>query len=312
MCATYVGIICSRPEVQVLLPQVFLGNEKMFLVRDLLVLRPDLPPNVFFWRLRSSWTNTNVLSAILSLVARSLRSLRDRFQFFMLWDCASQHLDLRLFTHARQLGIPLILIPAQATWLLQPCDTHAFVQVKRFLKTEYLRELMQSPDGQVSDLVWMRVMVRAVQMVIQANDWGPAFAADGISDDQRLVSRYIREQIRDQACAPAPATAPSLDALGVLLPGRCALRRDRILTSAVQMRPAPRALPAPASRPRGALALTLDPDVPSLGRTRSASRIIASLIAPIPSDAASIPVGRRLGPAPKAKPKAASSRARDA
>jgi hypothetical protein len=56
-CLTHVAIIASRPDVQRVLPQELLGNQRVLLARDVREVQPHLPSNVHIIRGKSGWTN---------------------------------------------------------------------------------------------------------------------------------------------------------------------------------------------------------------------------------------------------------------
>ena len=56
-CLAHVAIIASRPDVQRVLPQELLGNQRVLLARDVREVQPHLPSNVHIIRDKSGWTN---------------------------------------------------------------------------------------------------------------------------------------------------------------------------------------------------------------------------------------------------------------
>ena len=56
--STLVAIICDAPNIQPLIPQFFICNERWFPLAQLAILRAGLPKNVRLLRQRSAWNNT--------------------------------------------------------------------------------------------------------------------------------------------------------------------------------------------------------------------------------------------------------------
>ena len=53
-CLTHIAFICDQPAVQVLLPQVLIGNYSTSLVRDLALMNAERPRNVYLIRQKSA------------------------------------------------------------------------------------------------------------------------------------------------------------------------------------------------------------------------------------------------------------------
>ena len=71
-CMTHVGLICDRSDIQPLLPQVFIINERTAPARDMAALRAACPPNVRFVKQKSAWTNVFVTAYIVRLLGIAL------------------------------------------------------------------------------------------------------------------------------------------------------------------------------------------------------------------------------------------------
>ena len=56
-CLTHVGLICDRPDLQPLLPQVIIGNERTFPKASFAALQAACPPNVVLVRQKSAWND---------------------------------------------------------------------------------------------------------------------------------------------------------------------------------------------------------------------------------------------------------------
>jgi hypothetical protein len=121
-----VAFICEKPEIQPLLPQVIVGNHATFLVRDLAALQAAAPPNVHLVRQKSAWNNQQLMCRIINMLGLALRGYLAEWQPILLLDCSRVHLHAMVFNRCLANNIWPIVVPAKLTWLLQPCDTHAF------------------------------------------------------------------------------------------------------------------------------------------------------------------------------------------
>lgn len=128
MGLTHVGIICNIPEIQRLLPQVLIVPSGQLLVRDLPAVRAAMPPTIPVLRAKTKWISKAIMVYIVRLLAWTLRPWRQRYRVVLLMDVLGIHMDTVVTDAARDAHFDLLFIPAQLTWLLQPCDTHTSVR----------------------------------------------------------------------------------------------------------------------------------------------------------------------------------------
>ena len=69
---TLVALICSEPELQPLLPQVIIVEEKTLRKQDEAAVRAFLPDNVYLVRRRSGWNNRTTQANIVTLTKNDL------------------------------------------------------------------------------------------------------------------------------------------------------------------------------------------------------------------------------------------------
>ena len=153
---THVGMCTHRTDVQPLLPQIFIGNFYVFTVALMAAMAAVLPSNVKFWRERSSWNNSALMLHILRELSAALAG-RPEFQIILVLDCATIHLTLAVIRKAAELGIWLLVVPPNATYALQPLDTHVFSPYKAFLRRAY-REA-KDERGVVTLLAWAQTSI---------------------------------------------------------------------------------------------------------------------------------------------------------
>ena len=91
----------------------------------------------------------------------------------------------RLAFSAAELNIWVIIIPAGATWLLQPLDVCCFGSFKRHLKDEYCRA--RSAKGKVTAPEWLVLVIQAA-VWLGSRSWTLTFQLTGITGhgQQRL------------------------------------------------------------------------------------------------------------------------------
>ena len=79
----------------------------------------------------SGFVNTDTLLSLLRLLHQHCVELKIKLPVALFLDAAPQHLSLLVIQSAQQLGIRLLLVLPNATWLLQPLDLSFFLEFKR-------------------------------------------------------------------------------------------------------------------------------------------------------------------------------------
>ena len=101
MCFTHVGIICDRPEIQPLLPQVIFVASKTLRLAEWWSLLQNLPKNVDVKRMPKAWNNTQQHRAIIRILGLLLRPFLSTLQPILSFDAATIH------RHADVLGFQI-------------------------------------------------------------------------------------------------------------------------------------------------------------------------------------------------------------
>ena len=122
---THVAIVCDNTELQPLLPQVLIFNQKQLPLKRAAALRLLMPANVFIITQKSAWTNQQVHLRVLKLLGQVLEHF-PQYQPILLQDGAPAHTSPEVTAGAYAAGLWPIMVPASTTWLLQPLDTHGF------------------------------------------------------------------------------------------------------------------------------------------------------------------------------------------
>ena len=211
---TTLAFICNIPEIQPLLPQVIFAAASMLRVGEWNDICENLPHNVDVKRMPSAWNTAQQHLVVLRLLKLILEPLMHEYQPIVFFDAAPLHLRAEVLELMRNLGLWYVIIPARLTWLLQPCDTHVFLKLKRFIKSAFQDEF--GDYGERRSIVYMiRLVVRAVRHVLQRYNWHSAFQANGLTSEPNLVSSYIRAQIQQQDLQEFPDDAPDLNELAL-------------------------------------------------------------------------------------------------
>ena len=231
--------IASDAEVQRVLPQFIVVSKKLLNKQSYEQICTSCEPGTYVWRLDSSWLDASVFIACLKIVSRSLQTLRPRFNFVLLLDCASIHMADEVVRASRLLRLPLVFVPRNTTWLLQPCDTHVFRRFKSLLRRLHTRDITRRRCLRISLADCCRNAVRAIQMLIVRRDWRIAFLSNGFLDNQRSLSARIRRVLQSDCLETISDVMPPADVVRSTLP-----RRRKVLTDLL-VKPLPET-PSPA------------------------------------------------------------------
>lgn len=225
---THVALICDRPDLQPVLPQILIGNEHTFLQGSLAALRRSCPHNVRIVRQRSSWNNEVLCAQIIRWLAAALEPYRASIQPVLFLDAARLHLTRRVFLACNAVGVWPIVIPAKLTWLLQPLDTDAFLPFKLRLRQLYQDAQARSVDGNVGVEELLRCLYASIRNVLQGQRWAGAFDKDGLCASQVGVSPRVLVELGIDGSVGVPCTRPTDDQLRHCFPRRSTVPTDVI------------------------------------------------------------------------------------
>ena len=210
---THVALISDRPDIQALLPQIFIGNEVAFPAAAMDVSQK--PVVVQYWRNKSSWNSVELMQRVLRELAASLAA-RSNLQPILIMDAASIHLHTSVLEQGMKSNIWLACVPAGLTWLLQPLDTHVFALYKAWLRNQF-RALRS--QGLVSCQQWLHLLGRGATTFLAGRRWRRAFESAGIMGSKQRLSSALKEYFCEaghgSAAAPVP---PSETDLQLILP----------------------------------------------------------------------------------------------
>ena len=306
-CLTHVAFVCDRSDLQPLLPQVIIGNEATLPARAMARLRSLCPANVYLVRQKSAWNNSTLCSVIVRWLALALRPHIANLQPVLFLDAVRLHTTPSVVLACNRAGIWVLVVPAKTTWLLQPLDTHAFLPFKAWLREAYQRARIEAVAGDLNVEQFLGCLYSAIRQVLQGRRWAAAFDANGFSDRQSQVSRFVRSSlgIGPEDLLQVPSSRPTVEQLQDCFP-----RNARVPVAAL-WRPfdgPPAAPAASASSSRSsssAVALALGASDARWGRTRSQHRRALAVVeeqeeqedevlAEVPAVSTGVPRGRRL------------------
>lgn len=171
------GCITDQPELQPLLPQVFVAKytgarrPPAWMTRQCAVAGFPLE----YWHGTNGSATPTLVQAWATRLRSVVHSFNDEAFILLILDCHTAHLDLATVRHLNMLGILTIFIPAKLTWLLQALDVYVFSELKATMQRIESQARLLSATGQLEPGAWIANTARAVDHVLVERDWSGHF-----------------------------------------------------------------------------------------------------------------------------------------
>jgi hypothetical protein len=219
-CLTYVSFVCDRSDLQPLLPQVIVGNERTFPLKFFFRLKAACPPNVRLVRQKSAWNNGVLCAEIMRWLGEALRPHLSRYQPILLMDAVRLHTSPQVIAACNRVRLWLLLVPATMTRLMQPLDTDGFQPFKINLRANYQEARACADGADLSIEQFMPCLYRAIRRVMQGRQWARAFDKAGFGQRQCQLSSFLKHELQLEEPACVAHSRPSLDQLRHCFPRR--------------------------------------------------------------------------------------------
>ena len=234
---TYVAVVCDDTSLQQHMLHIVIGSKPKLNNHCFDKMNRLCPQGVHVIRNElKAWNNTYLMVKILGLIKKAL-SHRPDIQPLLLLDVAQCHIQSAVMSKAKELGIWLVFIPAQVTFLLQPLDTHGFAGFKSWLKAQFAELLGQSPDGVVCRLQWLLVLQTAKRDYFDLKSWAESFHTTGARRPCVRFTKALQKYAQPSLARDAPAQEPTAESLALVWPRR---RRMLYAHAALFKDPVPR------------------------------------------------------------------------
>ena len=220
---SFLAFLTPDHDIQEKLPQILLGNKDRLSAKLVAELAP--PGNFKVWREKSGWVNSKMMCRVLTVLAKSLKTVMATRQVVLVLDTYRAHFSKAVLAYASRLNIILMYIPASLTSLLQPADTHLFGKLKRKLKQRWVQLRMEDENGKVSHKLWLAAVFEVCNEVLCSSSWQPAFQSNGLLGEH--VSERVLKQLGMEALPPISEEVPSCDQLQAVFPGRTKVQGKR-------------------------------------------------------------------------------------
>ena len=191
-CFTHVACVVDEPEIQLIVPQFIIMNERVCRASEFEKLRSALPANFTLLRKKSAWSNSDICSQYVVALRSALEPFVGTHCVCLLWDAAKIHASRKVLSTCRDAGLNVISIPPPTTSKLQVLDTHVFSKYKSQLAEELQCEQLRTNVPVPAIGQFFGCVVRAVGKVFERTTWARAFDDNGFGRRQNAVSRRVR------------------------------------------------------------------------------------------------------------------------
>ena len=222
---THVAAMCDRADFQTLLPQVVLMGSNQVSEERLERLLRTVPACVRVWRYAKAWMSTAVMIRYIRLLGRCLHEYRQTYRFILYVDVLKSHICPAVLRAASAANLWICVVPAKMTWVLQPCDTHLFARYKHMLTEEFQRRSGLTATGDITWELMLESLWHVISVLLQGRDWSQAFAAVGLLNGQRHLSRRTKSKLMyESSPALVASSLPALAEFQVIFPRLCRCR----------------------------------------------------------------------------------------
>ena len=215
---TLVAFICDDAALQPRLPHVVLAPRGFVLARDAPSIVARLPRNIYVVRRRSAWMDLPMMIQVIRLLGEIVQPMLHAITPVLIMDACKMQFAEPVVRACCRSCISLIIVPARMTWLLQPCDTHAFHRFKLELRSLILAERARAVNGSFGAVSFFDCLFNAVRRVLQGVSWSRAFDGDGYTCFQASTSKYVRRVLELPCQHAAPCTPLTEEDLRPIFP----------------------------------------------------------------------------------------------
>ena len=217
---TYVATVCDDDSMQEHMPHIVITCASKTTRAQMHALRISSRPNVHIWNEeKSSWNNSKLMQRILDLISKAVAGRQD-LQPVLILDVAPCHISREVMRKARSVGVWLVYVPAQVTYLVQPLDTHGFASFKVWLRQRYEDLRSASADGVVDRLQWLRTLQVAKKLLFDPRSWTHAFQDTGARMPCPRLTNELSAHVASRVARCAVALEPDIQSLSLVWPRR--------------------------------------------------------------------------------------------
>ena len=222
---TLVSFVCDQFELQAIMPQVVICNERTLPARMENRVRKSLPPRMQLIRKVSAWNDSITFARIVRDLGNRLKDHRAHLQPVLLLDSCKLHLHRKLWHAYAAAGIAVVIIPPLTTFLLQPLDSdpYGFNMLKSLLQKECQDKIVRSGSAVIDFENMLLCLWRAVGDSLDKRHWSDVFDRLGFGKKQERIGNAIKRLLPMGALAPMGNARPALEELKLCFPRRAVI-----------------------------------------------------------------------------------------
>ena len=215
-----VALVCDDQLIQLLLPQVIIGNEHSIKASELRSIQASCMPNVRVFRRKSTWVDWRVIVTLAGWLATAVRGFSGGLRLILFFDAGRAHQRPSVFAACASAGIWTVVVPARMTRLLQPLDTRVFLIYKMALQRACQAARIRSASGELDVAGLVRCISECVRNVFHGRCWAYAFDGDGLSPGQSALRERILAELLSEGAVGVRTARPELPQIRLCFPKR--------------------------------------------------------------------------------------------
>lgn len=156
---------------------------------------------------------------VVELLKQTLQPYRTAHHFIVSAD-AYRALSSPCLACFRESSDYVSLHPCPMTWVLQPCATHVFAQLKNTLCHECPMRTVASANGHLTMTMLLQALAATISLVLRNVCWRSAFWELGLTGVQACLSQRLLDKLEMSTRPYASDDLPTLQNLQDVFPNR--------------------------------------------------------------------------------------------
>jgi hypothetical protein len=166
-----------------------------------------------YWHRTRGYATSDIMKKWAVRVRIIIHSFNREEWILLVWDCSQVNLNEDVAPHSRRLGIPVIVVPAKLTWLLQVLDVCDFQMLKTRVRMEKSSMRCRDPEGRLRVGAWIGSCTAAIRDVIVDRCHEDLFERMGLGDSVDSITGRVTRVVDPEEVRPR---LPTRSEFGVL------------------------------------------------------------------------------------------------
>lgn len=216
---SYLAVVSDADDVQALLPQVVVVNEKSIGKREFEELREQYRgTRAHLVRRKSAWADGALLADWVKTLGAALAPVEPGSWIILTMDACPTHMTNSVIRSCAAHKMLPHLVPGLMTHLLQPLDTHVFAAFKGEALYRHEKARLSTADGSLSNMDAIRCWLDTIVARMSTRGFPEAFASVGLTHEQSCLGARCRLGLAlEEGWTPPAPDLPSLVELHALV-----------------------------------------------------------------------------------------------